>query len=130
MKNEEKEQLVLYRIERAKETLNEINILIENKFTSTAINRIYYACFYAVSALLLNNDIKTQTHSGIRQMFGLHFIKSGIIQKDLGKFYSDIFDMRHTSDYDDFIRFSEKEVEDAKDFAEKLITNIEELIYQ
>ena len=36
-------------------------------------------------------------------MFGLHFIKTKLISKDLGKFFSNIFNMRQTGDYDDFI---------------------------
>ncbi len=40
-----------YRIQRAKETISEVEKHIENKFWNTAINRMYYACFYAVGAL-------------------------------------------------------------------------------
>lgn len=46
--------------------------MIENEFWNASINRIYYACFYAVSGLLLKYDINTSTYKGIRQMFGLH----------------------------------------------------------
>ena len=42
--------------------------------------------------VLVDKDIHAQTHSGVRQMFGLHFVKSGLIDKESGKFYSDIFD--------------------------------------
>ena len=56
--------------------------------------------------LLIKHEIKAQTHKGVRQMFGLHFIKTGIINQETGKFYSDIFDMRQTGDYDDLISFS------------------------
>jgi len=79
MKEQEKLEMVSYRMKRANETLNEVQQHIENEFWATAINRLYYACFYAVSALLLKNDIKTQSHAGIRQMFGLHFVKTEII---------------------------------------------------
>ena len=44
---------IRYRLQRANETIAEINILIENKLWNTAINRMYYACFYAVGALLV-----------------------------------------------------------------------------
>ena len=98
MTDQEKNEMITYRIQRAKETLKEVEILVDNQLWATSINRIYYACFYAVSALLLKNDIKAQSHGGTRQMFGLHFIKTGIIPKSLGKFYTDIFDMRHTGD--------------------------------
>lgn len=125
---EDKNEMITYRMKRAKETFDEIQVLIENEFWTTAINRTYYACYYAVSALLLKNDITTLTHSGTRQMFGLHFIKENKITKDLGKFYSDIFDMRHTGDYDDFVDFTEEDVLDVIVPAKELISIVENLI--
>ncbi len=128
MTEEEKLEMVSYRINRAKETLQEVQLHIRNELWITAINRIYYACYYAVSALLLKNDFKVQTHAGTRQMFGLNFVKSGIISKESGKFYSDIFDMRHSGDYDDFVDFTKEDVLEALTPANDLISSIELLI--
>ena len=71
MRNSEKNEPVNYRLNRAKETLREINIHIENELWNTAINRLYYACYYAATALLLENDIKASTHAGVRQVLSL-----------------------------------------------------------
>ena len=128
MNIDDREEMVLYRIQKSRETINEIEVLVRNKFWSTAINRIYYACYYAVSALLLRNGLTPQSHSGTRQMFGLHFIKSGIISKDFGKFYSDIFDMRHSGDYDDFIDYTKEDVMDVWGPANALISEIERIL--
>jgi uncharacterized protein (UPF0332 family) len=128
MKQEERQKLVNYRISRAKETLQEIEILIQNELWNTSINRLYYACYYAVIALLANNDIKAQTHAGVRQMFGLHFIKTEVISKDIGKFYSDIFDKRLTGDYDDFIDYSKEDIIGLFKPAKKLILTIDKLL--
>jgi uncharacterized protein (UPF0332 family) len=76
----------------------------------------------------IKHDIKPTTHAGVRQMFGLYFIKTGIIEKELGKFYFDIFDMRQTGDYEDFIDFSESDVLDLVPTAYRLILAIESLI--
>ena len=110
MNKADKTELVTYRINRAKETLSEVEFHVENKKWNTAVNRLYYACYYAVTALLIWNDISTKTHNGVRQMFGLHFIKPGIISEKHGFFYTDIFEMRQTGDYDDFIVFEEDKV--------------------
>jgi len=128
MNDAERTELIRYRINRSLHTLQEVNILIENQLWSTAINRMYYACYYAVIAILLKNDINPQTHAGARQMFGLHFIKTGIISSDLGKFYSDIFDKRLTGDYDDFIVIREEDVIGLAPVAKELILKIKELI--
>mgnify|MGYP000471042119 FL=1 len=61
-------------------------------------------------------------------MFGLHFVKKGLIDKDLARFYTDIFDKRQTSDYDDFIEFSRDEVVSLMPSAKQLIEEIEKLI--
>jgi uncharacterized protein (UPF0332 family) len=81
-----------------------------------------------VIALLIDKDIHAQTHSGVRQMFGLHFIKTGIIDKEAGKFYTDIFDMRQTGDYDDYIDFKKEDVLELIEPANELISKIELLL--
>jgi uncharacterized protein (UPF0332 family) len=82
------EDYVKYRLQRANETILETRILIENNLWNTAINRMCYACFYAVGALLVKHGVVTSSHSGNRQKFGQLFIHTGIISKDLGKHYS------------------------------------------
>ncbi len=62
MREDERQELIRYRMQRAKETLQEVRLHIDNQLWATAINRMYYACFYAVSALLLKKDIKVQSH--------------------------------------------------------------------
>ncbi len=128
MNRQERKDLVIYRITRAKDTLKEVEILIENKLWSTVINRLYYACFYAVSGLLIQREIKSETHKGTRMMFGFHVVKEGLINRDFGKFYTDLFNKRHSSDYDDFIQISEKEALSYFEPAKKLILKIEELV--
>lgn len=128
MNQVERQELVKYRITKARETFNEIDLHVENKLWNTAVNRLYYACYYAVIALLIDKDIQAQTHSGVRQMFGLHFVKSGLIDKEIGKFYTDIFDMRQTGDYDDYIDFEKEDVLDLIGPANELISKIETLL--
>ncbi len=66
MNENNQEYNVKYRLEKAKATLIEVDTHIKNKFWNTSVNRMYYACFYAVSALLLKNKIDATTHAGIR----------------------------------------------------------------
>jgi uncharacterized protein (UPF0332 family) len=128
MNQGERQELVRYRISKARETFNEVDLHVEHKLWNTAVNRLYYACYYAVIALLMDKNIHALTHSGVRQMFGLHFVKSGLIDKDSAKFYSDIFDMRLTGDYDDYIDFKKEDVLDMIGPANELISKIEILL--
>ncbi|HEV7346778.1 HEPN domain-containing protein [Telluribacter sp.] len=128
MKSQDRIELSKYRIRRARETFGEVSILIENRLWNTAVNRLYYACYYAVIALLIRNEISVNTHAGVRQMFGLHFVKTGIIDNELGKFYSNIFTTRQSADYEDYLDFSEEDVLDLLKPADELIQKIEELL--
>jgi len=96
------EDYVKYRLQRAKDTISETKILIDNKLWNTAVNRMYYACFYAVGALLVKNGVEASSHSGCRLKFGQLFIQPGIIDKSHGKHYSELFEKRQRADYNDF----------------------------
>ena len=91
-----------YRIQRAEETIQEVQTHIENKYWNTAVNRMYYACYYAIGALLLKNGIETSSHSGTRQKFGQFFVRTGKIDKTLAKHFTSLFEQRHKGDYNDF----------------------------
>ncbi|MBA7554875.1 hypothetical protein ES705_47511 [subsurface metagenome] len=60
------EDYVNYRLQKAKDTILEVKTLIDNQYWNTAINRLYYACFYAVGALLIKNGVKTEIRTIIR----------------------------------------------------------------
>ena len=64
------EDYINYRLQRARETLDEIKILIDNKLWNTAINRLYYACFYAVGALLVKHGMRPQATQGVDKNLG------------------------------------------------------------
>jgi len=124
------ENLIKYRTSRSLETLKEADLLIQNEFWNASINRIYYACYYAVSALLLKTNIETNSHKVIRQQFGLHFIQTGLVSKEDGRLFSDLFDRRQTGDYDDFIFYEEETAKiffnEAKGFILRIISLIDQ----
>ena len=98
---QERYDIVRYRIENSQKTLDEIESLISLGYYNTAANRMYYACYYAACALLIANKINTKSHDGVKQMFSLHFIKTGILPKHLSVIYSTLFKQRLSGDYDD-----------------------------
>ena len=106
------EILTQYRLNRAKETLVEAEYLIQKKFFNATVNRLYYAAYYAVSALLVKNRITAQSHSGVKQMFGLHFITTRKLPSKLGRFYNQLFNDRITGDYDDFIAYDQEMIDE------------------
>jgi uncharacterized protein (UPF0332 family) len=57
--------LVLYRMTRASETLEDARILANAGRWNACVNRLYYACFYAVSALLVRHGLSSSKHAGV-----------------------------------------------------------------
>ena len=62
--DEERSTLVRYEMEKARNTLCEVETLIENNLWNGAANRLYYAVFHAVSALLIHDGHQVSTHQG------------------------------------------------------------------
>jgi uncharacterized protein (UPF0332 family) len=74
------------------------------------MNRLYYACFYAVLALLTKNNINSHTHSGAKTQLSLHFVKTGKLDKKFGMLFGDLFDLRQKGDYGDFFDLKELDI--------------------
>lgn len=125
---EGQEDLIRYKISRAEETLDEARVMLQTGHPYGAANRIYYACFYAVTALLLTRDLSSNKHSGVIALFNRNFVKPGLISVDLGKFYSRMFDNRLESDYADWVELEKQDVQDELVNAEEFINTIIALI--
>lgn len=97
----DKEIIIRQKLAKSRARLSEINNLLQFGYYDTAINRIYYASFYSVQALLLSIDIEPKSHKGVLSMFALHFVKTALFPEDLAKFYPRIFNERMIGDYED-----------------------------
>lgn len=128
MNDDIRQDIVVYRLRKANQLLHDVDVLIENELWNSTINRMYYACFHAVSALLIKNGVKVKTHMGVRQAFGLHFVKTGKVSLEFGRIFSRIYDKRQSSDYDDFIDFTKEEVEKLYPQIKEFIKTIENLV--
>ena len=101
MTKEELDAVVELRIAKAYRAYEEAKGVVVLKYWETIANRLYYAAYNAVSALLISNGDTAQTHSGVRHIFGLKFIKTGILPPEMGRLYHRLFSLRQTGDYDD-----------------------------
>jgi uncharacterized protein (UPF0332 family) len=99
-----------YWIARSEETLKEAKILAEAGYWNACVNRLYYSCFYAITALLVRDGLSTSKHSGVRGFFNRNYVKTGIVPKDLAKVYNLLFDLRQEADYVEFVCFDENQV--------------------
>lgn len=76
----------------------------------SVVNRLYYAAYHAVSALLYHNGQSAKTHSGLKNKFHELYIKTGKLNRTAGETYEILYNNRHEADYADFVIFTEEEV--------------------
>lgn len=105
-----KDELINYRLEQARDTIEVVDLLIENDKLSSAVNRIYYGMFYSLLALALQFNFETSKHQQLIGWFNKEFIRSGLIEKEFGRILRDAFENRTSGDYDSFVVFDRSEV--------------------
>ena len=120
--------LIQYRIERAEETIEEASLLSKESHFNAAINRLYYACFYAASALMVAYGLTASSHAGVKTMIGMHFVSKGLLSKEQGKTFSRLFEIRHSGDYDDFVYCDQEMIDEYTPKAIKFINSVKELL--
>jgi uncharacterized protein (UPF0332 family) len=128
IQQEDRNALVIVRIQRAKDTIDEAKGNLQLGYWRIAANRLYYACYYVTSALLIKNNLKAHTHTGVINQFGLHYVKKGLINKEQGKLLKQLFNLRQSGDYDDWLDIEESDIIPLLEPAEKFIAEIEKLI--
>lgn len=125
---DERNALTRYRIEQAKETITEAELLLAHKKFRAAINRIYYAMFYMVLALGLKEGFETSKHAQLIGWFNKTFVKDERIARKYGKMLTETFDLRNQSDYDAYIQLEENDVRQRYEETKAFITALEHLI--
>ena len=119
--------LAKYRLEKAKNTLSYAKSYIDDTTLDSTVNRIYYAMFYAVNALLITKGLYSSKHSGVRAIFNREIVNKGLIEKQWGEFFTDMFDRRQKGDYKDFVKFEKQDIEEWLKKSGEFINKIEQL---
>jgi uncharacterized protein (UPF0332 family) len=125
MKPEQLEDLIRYRMEQARETLHEAQILLDEAALRGALNRAYYAMFYALLALLATRQLGTSRHSGALALFDREFVKTGVFPRELSRSLHLAFDRRQRHDYGEMTSVSYEVAEDTLAQAKEFVTAIE-----
>ena len=122
------EDLVTYRMQRAYAALVDAQVLAQADRWDACVNRLYYSCFYAVSALLASDKLVASKHSGVRGLFNREYVKTGLVSKDLARLYNDLFERRQEADYLDFLTFDQAQVEPLLPAVEAFVNQIAQLL--
>lgn len=126
--DEERAILVNLEYEKGKSFLEQAEKIVELGYWDMVANRLYYAVFHAVSALLIKNGHKVGTHKGVVLLFGQHYIKTGIFSPVEGRLYSQLQTMREKADYVCTFQTSQEEITPMLEPARKMIEKIGSII--
>ena len=113
---------------RAKKALLAAKTLIEKGLFEDCVSRAYYAVLHAAKAALSTLGVESDTHNGVRKMFGFHLIKTGKIEKEYAKILTAGKEDREISDYEVSIEIEEERAEQRVNEAEKFVKRIEQYL--
>jgi len=117
---------VLAYLEGARHAVQGAQYNFRGGYHGIAVNRAYYAFFYAAMALLLTLDISRSRHTGVMAAFREHFVKSGIFPIQDSRAYGETFELRNVADYGMLAEVDELQaraaVESAEQFAGRSAT--------
>lgn len=128
--DENRRDIVSYRIERAFIALEQAKKNLQINCLEVTANQLYYAAYYAVSALLIAYEIRTKSHEGNICQFGQHFVQTGVFPSEMGRFLNRLFHMRLTGDYDDYFSLTEDDVESKIQPTEEFVIKVTRLAKQ
>ncbi len=119
-----------YRLARAREAIEEARVLFEAGHVNAYVTRLYYACYYATSALLFSRGLSTSRHTRVRSLLHQEFVKPGLLSVAMGQHFDRLFDSRQKGDYADFAEFRSDEVsgwlEETRSFVDCVETLLQE----
>jgi len=122
------DQLVQIRLDQAKESLEEAETLYHSSYYRGAVNRAYYAMFYAVLALAVLRQQSTSKHTGLIAFFDKEFVKSGIFSREMSRLLHLAFQRRQENDYGEVFTVDEKETHQAIQEAQSFVSTVSQYV--
>jgi uncharacterized protein (UPF0332 family) len=112
-----------YRLTQARDSLREADVLLrEGMSLRSVMNRLYYAMFYAVLALLQTRQLGTSKHSGAIALFDREFVKSGVFPREFSKVLHRAFELRQKGDYTEESELNLSDIEEIRPVAEEFVS--------
>lgn len=117
-------KIVQEELKLADEILEDAALLLKQRRSRSAINRIYYAMFHGACALLTSLGIICKSHAGVMNRFGEDVIKKKLMDKGYAKYLNQAYNLREKSDYQIIIEINEREIrilyQNATDFLKEI----------
>lgn len=117
----EAKELARYWLNKSREAEESAQLLFNHQQWSACVSRLYYACFYALSALLALRNFSYGKHAAVRASLHRDFVKTGILPVEAGMIYNRLFEWRQKADYEAFIDMNEQMAGDLLSQTQKVL---------
>ena len=128
MPMDEINEFIAYRLRKSDEVYEAAVILYDAGQWNSAVNRLYYACFYAASALLLKRGIGAKSHGGVIAKFSDSVVRTGEMSADTYRVYSKLLNWRTKGDYSDMFDFTKEDIDDVLEPTKAFVEAVKELL--
>jgi uncharacterized protein len=126
---ENRKALIEYRLTQARDSIREADVLDQSGMSRRSVmNRLYYAMFYAVLALLQEKEMGTSKHSGAIALFDREFVKTGTFPKEMSKALHWAFELRQKGDYMEETEVTADDVAEIRPVAEQFVESAERFL--
>ena len=126
---ENRKALIEYRLTQARDSIREADVLDQSGMSRRSVmNRLYYAMFYAVLALLQEKEMGTSKHSGAIALFDREFVKTGAVPKEMSKALHRAFELRQKGDYMEETEVTADDVAEIRPLAEQFVESAERFL--
>ena len=129
--NEIEDNMTAYirnRLAKAQETYQAALVLYDACQWNSVINRLYYACFYSATALLLYKKLHAKSHAGVISQFSENIVRTGLVSKDEFRVYAKLLSWRSKGDYSDLFDFTKEDVDSMMQPTKEFIDKVSSLI--
>ena len=128
MQDTQIEEYITYRISKSEEVFVAAKVLYDAGQWNSCVNRLYYACFYIASALLMKRGIGAKSHGGVIAQFSDNIVRPSEMTADDYRVYSKLLNWRTKGDYSDLFDFTEEDVDDVMPKTRVFIDKVKELL--
>ena len=122
--------LITLQKEKAYRFLQEADDMVIQQRWNLAANRYYYACYHMVHAAFITKGILTKSHDGTLTELGRHFILTGKLDKQYGRFFARMIQLRLKADYNNISDVTEEEVKEMAPLSHNFVDNLLPLLSQ
>lgn len=127
--NENERAIIVEReLLKAQRTFDDMEFCANDGKWEAAANRLYYALFHAMSALLVNDGHVVKSHRGVISLFGEHYVRTEIFTREDGSLLSELVIMRDNADYNCFFEADEEKLKPFIEPTRQLIEKIRQYI--